>query len=69
MAGVEHFLLALLAQAGIGAVFGHFAQGFFQAGLLVFVAMGASLFDLFADGLTLGCATGQPWLFFGSQQR
>ncbi|MNG26901.1 hypothetical protein D3C84_1119480 [compost metagenome] len=68
MAGVEDFLLALLAQAGVGAVLIHFAQRLFQTGLLIAVAMGASLFDLLADGLLLGCATGQAWLLFGSQQ-
>ena len=49
-------------------MFGDFAQGFFQAGLLLGIAVGLGLFDLGADGLALGGAAGERWRVFGGQQ-
>ena len=50
-------------------MFGDFAQGFFQAGLLVRIAMGFGQFDLIDDALLLGGAAGQLRCLFGGHQR
>ena len=68
MLGVEHFVFTFFLQAGIGAVGGDFGQGFFQAGLLVAVAVGLGLFDLAADGLAFGGAACERLRVFGGQQ-
>lgn len=47
---------------------GDFAQGFFQAGLLLGIAVGLGLLDLGADGLALGGAAGEFRGLFGRHQ-
>ncbi|MNG34811.1 hypothetical protein D3C84_1213880 [compost metagenome] len=46
-----------------------FAQGFFQASLLVTVAMRAGFFDLYADSLAFGGAAGQRHIALCGESR
>ncbi|MNO91027.1 hypothetical protein D3C76_825650 [compost metagenome] len=68
MPGLEDFVLAFLFQRGVRAVGFDFTQGLFQACKLIAVAMSLGLFDLFADSLALGGATGEAWFVFSSLQ-
>ncbi|MOA48840.1 hypothetical protein D3C78_1716440 [compost metagenome] len=69
MFGVEHLVFPFLLQRGVGAVGFDFAQGLFQAGLLLGIAVDLGQFDLIDDALLLGGATGQPWRFLVRHQR
>lgn len=67
--GVQHLLFLLLEQAGIGAIGGDLAQGFFQSRLLIAVTCSLGLFDLGADFLTFGSAAAQFGRLFCCEQR
>ncbi|MNF91446.1 hypothetical protein D3C84_740480 [compost metagenome] len=68
MLGFEHLVFPFLFQRRVGAVGSDFAEGFFQAGLLVGIAVGFGQFDLVDDALFLGRAAGQAWRVFGGHQ-